>query len=364
MHLRPLAAYWFEVVVPHGDAEDTMEALARRAQVQFEWQGGSGTADPIAERSLGQTGGQTGNQLDNLRAPVARYRELSGRYAWFWPPLVYQKRCCDPPIEAAAKAALRRIESWLAAAKPRLDEHALLQEEQSALQAWPPILSALASSGIDLGRLAQAGPVLSGVCAVLPREAHWPECANSLEVEIPYGSGRAGLALVPTADLDRFHAETQTQGGQCLRIQDCFVGDAPSCKARVGTRLAGIERQARVLEGELRALALQHGVDRAAAVLERIDWFLHTARDIQCDGGVCWITGWTSEPDRSLLEGALREVGVQSSVQFRDPPGTAATPSVSANPIWLRPFEVFTRAIGVPGLKEADPTTWVALLVP
>jgi V/A-type H+-transporting ATPase subunit I len=118
------------------------------------------------------------------------------------------------------------------------------------------------------------------------------------------------------------------------------------------------------LEGHLRALALEHGVERAAAVLERIDWFLDTARDIQCDGEVCWITGWTSEPDRSLLEGALHEVNVHSPVQFRDPPGAATTPSVSTTPIWLRPFEVFTRAIGVPALDEADPTTWVALLVP
>ena len=32
--------------------------------------------------------------------------------------------------------------------------------------------------------------------------------------------------------------------------------------------------------------------------------------------------------------------------------------------VLLAPFEVFTRAIGVPGVSEADPTTWVALLVP
>jgi V/A-type H+-transporting ATPase subunit I len=348
MKLRPLAAYWFEVVVPHGDAEDTMEALARRAQVMFEWHGDN----------------RPGEQIENLRPPVARYRELSGRYAQFWPPLLFQKRCCDPPIEAAAKAALRRIEGWLDAARPQLEEHARLEEEQTTLQAWPPILQALEGSGVDLGRLARAGPVLSGVCAVLPGGAKWPMPVTSLQVRVPYGDGSAGLALVPATELEGFCAGASTQGGQCLRIQDCFVGDAPACTTRVATRTREIGRRIRDLEGQLRALGSQHRVDQAAAVLERIDWFLDTARDIQCDGEVCWITGWTSEPDRSLLEGALQEVDVHSPVQFRDPPETALTPSVSTTPVWLRPFEVFTRAIGVPALDEADPTTWVALLVP
>jgi len=51
-------------------------------------------------------------------------------------------------------------------------------------------------------------------------------------------------------------------------------------------------------------------------------------------------------------------------VTFADPPADAALPSVLRHPRWLAPFEVFTRAVGVPGVTEADPTTWVALLVP
>ncbi len=348
MQLRPVAAYWFEVVVPRGDAEDTMEALVRRAEVQFEWHGEGTTGEPI----------------ETLRPLVDRYRALASGHARFWPPPLFEKRCCDPPIESAAATALRRIERWRAAAAHLLDQHALLQGEETALQAWPPILGALVGSGIDLGGLARAGPVLSGVCAVLPNGAQWPRCATSLEIQIPCAQGLAGLALVPTAEASAFCAEARAQGGGCLTLQSSFASDAPSCAARIGARLAEIRRQCAGLEGQLRDLALEHGVDRAAAVLERIEWFLETARDIRCEGGVCWITGWTSEPDRSFLDGALREVGVRSAVQFRDPPGSAATPSVSANPLWLRPFEVFTRAVGVPGLKEPDPTTWVALLVP
>jgi hypothetical protein len=36
-------------------------------------------------------------------------------------------------------------------------------------------------------------------------------------------------------------------------------------------------------------------IDQARGVMARIDGFLGTASDIDCDGGYGWITGWTSE---------------------------------------------------------------------
>ncbi len=348
MRLRPSPAYWFEVVVPRPDAEDTMEALARRAEVQFEWHG------EHADRQ----------QLAALRAPVGRYRILAERYAHLWPAPSFEKRCCDLPIEAAAAAALQQIERWLAAAAPDLEEHARLEAERCALNAWPPVLDLLASSEIDLGRLACAGPVLAGICALLPQGAAWPDGVDGLESSVVLADGEAVLALVPTGEVDPLCSGIREVGGQCLAIQPCFTGDARSCREHLDARIREIGLRTAELRRHLRELAVAHRVGQASAVLERIDWFLKNASDIQCDDGLCWITGWTSEPDRSLLEGALQEVGVRSPVEFREPPESAASPSVSPHPRWLKPFEVFTQAIGVPGLQEADPTTWVALLVP
>lgn len=348
MQLRPYGAYWFEVVVPYGDVEDAMEALARHAEVQFEWHGDHGAR----------------NQIDALQGPLALYRILSNQYARFWPPLVLRNRCCDPSIELALEAALARIHHWVSAAKPKLDQYDHLLEERAALGIWPSILNAFVETRIDLGRLAEAGPVFSGACVVLPPRSQRLNLANGLEAQVSLGDGRAILVLVPSEDLEPLRSRVSALGGQCLGIMDWFEGDVSSCAELLRARRVRVDRRMDTLEAQLRALALENGVDQAAAVLERIDWFQQHARDIQCDDGVCWITGWTSEPNRALLEGALREIDVQSPVMFRDPPDSAITPSVSANPTWLRPFEIFTRAIGVPGLQEADPTTWVALLVP
>jgi V/A-type H+-transporting ATPase subunit I len=325
-----------------------MEALARRAEVQFEWHGDRRDAE----------------QMDALRAPVARYRQLAGRYAEVWPDPVFEKRCCDLPIDAAARDALQHLERWLADAGPQLDADARLREERAVLRAWPPVLDGLRGSRIDLGRLARTGPVLSGLCALLPKGSEWPDRPRSLATRIALGDGEAVLALVPSGEVDGLCAGVRSAGGQCLAVQTCFAGDPGTCQQRIHRRLAELDASSAEIRRGLRDLAVAHRVGPATAILERIDWSLRTATDIQCADGVCWITGWTSEPDRALLQDALREVGVDAPVLFRDPPESAASPSVSPHPAWLRPFEVFTQAIGVPGLAEADPTTWVALLVP
>lgn len=346
MQFRPFAAQWFEVVVPRTDADDTMEALARHAEVQFEWEGDSAAPAP----------------LDPLRQPLARFRQLAERYGRFWPAPGYPMRCCDLPLETEARIALNRIEHWLEEAGPDLDQYEALRQEQAGLEAWPPILTGLAHSEVDLGLLGCAGPALVGLCLTLPSGVDPPVKGRALTRAVAAGDRQILLALAPESERERLASETRALGGHCLKVPACFQDGPRACAQDLAARGAQIERQLRRLEQGLRRLAADQGLDRSLGVLQRIDWFLQTARDIQCDDQVCWITGWTNTPDRSALEGALREVGVEAPVAFRDPPGPA--PSVTSYPWWLQPFEVFTRAVGVPGLREADPTTWVALLVP
>jgi V/A-type H+-transporting ATPase subunit I len=346
MQFRPFAAQWFEVVVPRTDADDTMEALARHAEVQFEWEG-----DPEAPAPL-----------DPLRQPLARYRQLADRYARFWPAPAYPKRCCDLPLETEARIALNRIEHWLETARPDLDRYDALGKEQAELEAWRPILTGLEGSEVDLGRLARAGPALAGLCLTLPGGVDPPVKGRTLTRAITGGDRQILLALAPEAERERLASATRALGGHCLGIPACFQDGPRASALDLAARGAQIGRQLRHLEQGLHRLAADQGLDRSLGVLQRIDWFLQTARDIHCDDQVCWITGWTNTSDRSALEGALREVGVEAPVAFHDPPAPA--PSITAYPLWLQPFEVFTRAVGVPGLREADPTTWVALLVP
>jgi V/A-type H+-transporting ATPase subunit I len=78
----------------------------------------------------------------------------------------------------------------------------------------------------------------------------------------------------------------------------------------------------------------------------------------------CWITGWTTAGDEAVLNRALAAAGVEAKAQFLDAPDHVRSPAILDNPSWARPYEVFTRAMGMPAANEADPSAWLAVLVP
>ncbi len=348
MELRPASARWFEIIVPEADADDAMEALARRGRVQFEWTGAPGDA----------------GQLDALGRQIARYRALARQFGSYWPAPVFERRCCTLPVEVSAEAALRQIERWRRDAAPLLERLEDLEHRQHVLGLWGPLLESLAGSDLDLGALGAAGPVLAGFCLLTPLGDSLADPPGGLHAWVPGDGPPALLGVLPSEDLGAVCAPRQDSSAECIPVPEWFSGSASACAQELPLHVAGLQREARILEQELRRLADARGLHRAAGVMERVDWFRETARNIRCDGRYCWITGWTSEGDGGELDRALRDVGVKSDVAFVDPPVDAPLPSVLRNPVWLRPFEVFTRAVGVPGVQEADPTTWVALLVP
>ena len=183
---------------------------------------------------------------------------------------------------------------------------------------------------------------------------------------MPGGSlgGRANpIGVLPLSDLQPLCGEAQTAGGHCLSLPEWLRGNAAACLLALPVRQERLDRQIASLKAQLRELAIEHGIDRATGVLERLDWFQTTARSIDCDSHYCWVTGWTSEATPEAINGSLHDLGVRASVTFVEPPADAASPSVTDHPAWLRPFEVFTNAMGVPGTAETDPTPWVAVLV-
>lgn len=348
MPLRPSAARWFEVVVPKEDTDDAMEALAREGEVQFEW---AGDLDPAGE-------------IVRLRDPVARYRALADGYSAHWPDPRFEKRCCELPVEAAAAAALRQIERWIAEARPLLDRVSELDAQREALALWRPVATSLTGSGLDPRTLAGAGPVLAGYCLLLPAAAAVTAAADALQAETRFGDQRALLGLAPRSELPVLREQAGAVGGTLLPFPDFPIDPGADWIGSLDHLTAAAERETRRIGQELRRLAAAHGLARASGVLERIDWFRQTSSRIQCDGERCRITGWTGVADEQALNRALQEVGVRGTLEFGEPPPDLPSPSVLRNPAWLKPFEVFTTAVGTPGSAEIDPTRWVAVLVP
>jgi V/A-type H+-transporting ATPase subunit I len=356
MALRPQTARWFELAVRREDADDALEALVRQGGVELQW---TGPGSPAGE-------------LERLAEPLARYGALKRDYGHLWPAPVYSKRCCTLPAEAAAADALRRIERWLAESVRDLAALDALVEERAALTQWRPWLGALSGSSIDLGALSRAGPVLAGLGAVYPagKAPAEPQGAGIPGSETALGrwgqlaDGRIVLGLAPRGERPALLEDARRGGASPLPLPQWLSGNAESAARRLEARLSELAIEADRLETRLRGLALALGVTRATAVLERIQWFRDIAGGIRCEGDLCWISGWTAADESDALDAALGSVGVQGHLELREPPADAPLPTLPRHRRWLRPFEVFTEAVGVPGPLEADPTTWVALLVP
>lgn len=74
------------------------------------------------------------------------------------------------------------------------------------------------------------------------------------------------------------------------------------------------------------------------------------------------ITGWTV--DRARIVAALEASGARALARFPPAPRGARPPLVLRNPWWARPFELFTRLVGMPGATGTDPSVLLAFVVP
>jgi V/A-type H+-transporting ATPase subunit I len=348
MSLRPKRAQWFEVVVRKDDCSPTTEALAGTAQVQFECAGERSAKELFAE----------------LREPLDNYRTLLPAYRDWWPEPVFDDRCCVLPMESSAKFAMGRLQVWQRRAQPRLDELRALEASRADFLLWQRILDHLSDSQLDLGALSESGPLLTGLCLLLPSTAEPASFAQLLSVTVPLGEQRAVLAAVRQQDAELLCRQAEALHGRCLSIPKWFEGTAQQCRSRLDERVAALEQNIGQVTGDLRDLAERSGVARALGMLQRLDWLISHAHNLALTEEFCWITGWTTAADESVLNRALADAGVAASVQFLDAPEHVRSPSLFNNPAWARPFEVFTRAMGMPAADEADPSTWVAVLVP
>jgi V/A-type H+-transporting ATPase subunit I len=303
-------------------------------------------------------------EIQRLREYLTHYHAAAKKFGRYWPAASFEKQCCDLPLDEAAAAALDRIEHWRQAAVPALGEMEQVRRERRELEDWAGLLRTMSGVGVDLRALAMAGPVVSGYCLLFPTESELPDVGGALQARFPIGEGEALFGIVRRADLARLLVAARARGGRNLTIPRWFAAHTGDTQGLVSARIKQLEQRQTAVHEQLGELARAGHVDRAIGVLERLDWFQQTAQHIRCDSEYCWITGWTAETDAGHLDAALREVGLQASVQFTDPPGNAPSPSLTHNPGWLQPFESLVRLFGVPGVTEVDPTTWVALLAP
>jgi V/A-type H+/Na+-transporting ATPase subunit I len=354
--LRPQPARWFEVLAARDDATLALEALARTGAVELEAR--SSVALPAV--------------LGDVMPLLAQYGELSARYHAYWPP---PQTCRPSDFPEAPVTTLQRclatIRVWAADAEPLIQPLQRSETSREELQLWQRVLPALASDALLSAQWADAGPWLSVRLFVLPPETAADEAlaTSALAPEAVASSvlvdGQVHLLVTGRPEALQAMAQTVTTlKGSVHDVPEWLRADTARDQTLVAQRLAAIDADMARTRAALAALHAKHELPRALGDANRLQWVLHNVHALEANELFCWITGWSSDPSGESLQQALRASGARALLRFAAPPANCRAPLLLSNPRWARPFEIFSRALGMPAASEADPSQLLAIVVP
>jgi V/A-type H+-transporting ATPase subunit I len=350
--IRPKAARWFEILAARDDATRALEALATTGAVELEARGSAVLPAALAD----------------LQPQLAEFAELALRHRAYWPRTGLTISAFPEPPAVTLARSLAHLRAWAGDAEPVIQQLQRGDAERKGLRLWRRVLEALGDSVIDFARLAGAGPTLFARLFVFPADS---------EPEIPPGvlSRRVDLdGVMPVAlcaltvgaaeDMTLLEQQAALLKGQIHEAPAWLKADAAETERYIVPRLAALDDEQRRLQGELEALHAKHDLRAALGDANRLQWVLRNVRALEAGDLFCWITGWTSDFAGERLSAALERSGARALLHFPPPPPRARAPLLLANPAWVRPFEVFCRALGTPSRNEADPSMLLAVAVP
>lgn len=346
--IRPRPARWFEALVARDDCTLLLEALAATGAVELEARQGATLPAAYAE----------------IRPALQRFADFRTRYAPWWPKAELAGSTVPEPPRVTLERGLAALDAWAQVAEPVIRECESNAAERAERQRWRGLLAALAATGLDPGALARAGPLAKAAVIEFPREG--AESATGPLLARPFeADGTRYTVVVGTgADLDRAAREAAVSHGRFHPVPAWITGDAARDEAGITARLAELDVRDADLARELGTLARHHGLHRALADLYRLQWVLANVHALESGERFAWVTGWSSDHAGERLAAAVERSGARALLHFATPPASLRAPLLLVNPRWARPFELFPRALGVPGGTEADPTVLLAITVP
>ena len=350
--IRPRPARWFEILVARDDATVALETLAATGAVELEAR--SAAVLPAA--------------LADLRPQLAEFAELGLRCRAYW-PADRRSPWAFPETPAATLArSLAHLRGWSEDAEPVIRELQRCERERTELLLWRRVLTTFGMSAIDFARLADAGPVLRARLFVFPVDSDPDLPAGALvrSVELVAGKRRslAVVAVGLTSDIEALAQQAALLKGHVYDAPPWLAADAQDTERTIASRLAALERDEARFAAALAALNEKHALAAALGDAHRLQWIVENVRALDAGNLFCWITGWTSDFTGARIGNALERSSARAISHFPAPPEKAKAPLLLANPFWARPFEIFSRAMGMPGGDEADPSVLLAIAVP
>jgi V/A-type H+/Na+-transporting ATPase subunit I len=352
MALRARAARWFELLTAREDLAAVLRCLATTGAVELE----------------SHTDVSAAHVLPQLRAALDEYRQLAQRYAQYWPAPADASAGPPQPHRAPEQlgdAALKQLRAWAATAEPLVGRLRQLAVERAELAPLEQLLSRPELPLPDLALFTAAGPVLASRAYALAPETGALAIPPSVLVERVEGGARSFLlALGIREQISAFDDHLSALKARRIRLPRELPAGRAAALEWIASRGKAIDEESGQLQRELQKLDATLDIGAALGSIAFIEWLVSHVPELTVTENFAWVTGWTSDASGAVIEGALRRADLQYLLRFAEAPQGLSRPVVLRNPAWLRPFELFSRLLGVPAEGDADPSLFVALLAP
>ena len=350
--IRPKPARWFEILAARDDATLALEALAATGAVELE-----ARASAVLPAALA-----------DLRPQLSEFAELATRFRAYWPSATSMASPFPEPPAVTLQRSLGHLRAWAVDAEPVIQQLQRGEAERAELLLWRRVLATIGESVIDFARLAGAGPVLRARLFVFPPDSE-PELppgtlTRSVDLDGTMVCALAALSIGAGEEMQALAQQAALLKGRVYDAPAWLRVDAEETERYVAPRLEALAREEARLHDELAALHAKHDLVTALSDANRLQWVIRNVRALESGELFCWITGWTSDFEGTQLSGALERSGARALLHFPPPAPKAKAPLLLDNPAWARPFEIFSRALGMPSRNEADPSVLLAIAVP
>ena len=349
MFLRPKQTHWFEAYVPRRETVHALGVLAQSGKVELD-------VNPKLNVSL---------EIDEIRDALGKFKEIESRYRAYWPKAEYCPVELPSSPQDTAQQMLERLHWWNQEADPLIARIEQLQREQRNLEHLKILFTAPDEAHLDFARLAAPMKLMYVGLGECPLGEDVSKLPDGALVKNVAATDRQFVVVAGLPEHARhIEAAMSAHGCEPLSIPSWLTGDRVDNLKRANARIAAIDHEREGIFRKLEKLARQHGLDETLGNIGVLKWYVEHAPEVEPGTKFCHVTGWTSEPDESGLNNALRRANIHAIIRFPQVPFPAAGPTGFMNPWWVQPFEFFTQMFGTPGKSEIDPSGLLFLIVP
>lgn len=349
MALRPAMAKWFELLIARDELTEALRRLADTGEVEL--QARSDTSAAVL--------------LPALRATVDEFKRSARRYGEFWPPAVSMPPSQTREPEEISAAALQSLRSWAGAADPLIDRLQRLTQESTQLALLERLLADPSAELPNLSLFADAGPLLASRAYLLHSVPRALAVPPSVLMQTIAGTDNCYLLAVGTADQVAVLDDTLAiSKAQRFIVPRGLPDDRQAARDAIHAKMGAIRSESEILDAKLAELERRHALSSALGDLQFIEWLVENVPSLALTEHFAWITGWTSDPGGTQFRAALDRGHLHYLLRFPKAPQEMIQPAVLRNPRWARPFELFTRLLGMPSANETDPSRLLAFVAP